>query len=183
MQKIIILAGLVAVSFATPTLAKDKQELAPMQLQSMQTKEFETTKDQAFGAVMTVLQDAGYRIQSGDIQSGLITGVGSTTGKLSYSMWSGFGKKKLTPIVSAFIEQMGPVSKIRLNFVMAKVKSTVYGSQPQDEEPIIESAIYQDAFEKISQVLFVRQSLMSASAPATKPLRVKPAEPAAQPQK
>lgn len=165
MKKLIILVGLVAASVATPALAKAKQELSPLQLQSMQTKEFETTKDQAFGAVMTVLQDSGYRIQSGDVQSGLITGIGSTTGKMSYSLWSGFGKKKLTPIVSAFIEQMGPVSKIRLNFIMAKVKSTVYGSQPQDEEPVIDSAVYQDAFEKISQALFVRQSVTNSSAP------------------
>ena len=166
MKKLIILVGLVAASVATPVLAKAKQELSPLQLQSMQTKEFEVTKDQAFGAVMTVLQDSGYRIQSGDVQSGLITGIGSTTGKMSYSLWSGFGKKKLTPIVSAFIEQMGPVSKIRLNFIMAKVKSTVYGSQPQDEEPVIDSAVYQDAFEKISQALFVRQSVMNSAAPA-----------------
>ena len=165
MKKLIILVGLVAASVATPVLAKAKQELSPLQLQSMQTKEFEVAKDQAFGAVMTVLQDSGYRIQSGDVQSGLITGIGSTTGKMSYSLWSGFGKKKLTPIVSAFIEQMGPVSKIRLNFIMAKVKSTVYGSQPQDEEPVIDSAVYQDAFEKISQALFVRQSVMNSSAP------------------
>jgi hypothetical protein len=166
MKKLIILAGLVIASVATPVLAKPKQELSPLQLQSMQTKEFETTKDQAFGAVMTVLQDSGYRIQSGDVQSGLITGVGSTTGKMSYSLWSGFGKKKLTPIVSAFIEQIGPVSKIRLNFIMAKVKSTVYGSQPQDEVPVIDSAVYQDAFEKIGQALFVRQSVLNSSAPA-----------------
>ena len=165
MKKLIILVGLVAASVATPVLAKAKQELSPLQLQSMQTKEFEVAKDQAFGAVMTVLQDSGYRIQSGDVQSGLITGIGSTTGKMSYSLWSGFGKKKLTPIVSAFIEQMGPVSKIRLNFIMAKVKSTVYGSQPQDEEPVIDSAVYQDAFEKISQALFVRQSVLNSSAP------------------
>lgn len=169
MKKLIILLGFVVASVATPVLAKAKQELSPLQLQSMQTKEFEVTKDQAFGAVMTVLQDSGYRIQSGDVQSGLITGVGSTTGKMSYSLWSGFGKKKKTPIVSAFIEQMGPVSKIRLNFIMAKVKSSVYGSQPQDEEPIIDSAVYQDAFEKISQALFVRQSLINSSAPAKNP--------------
>jgi hypothetical protein len=51
---------------------------------------------------------------------------------------------------------------------MAKIKSSLYGSQPQDEEPIIEAEVYQDAFNKIDQALFIRAS-MNQPAPALGP--------------
>lgn len=171
MKKIAAVA--TAISFAlvcAPAYAKDKEpELSPLQLQAMQTKEFESNKDAVFASVMTVLQDAGYRIENADLATGLITGIGSSKGKMVYSLWSGFGKSKKTPIVSSYIEQIGPNTRVRLNFVMAKIKSSLYGSQPQDEEPIIEAEVYQDAFNKIDQALFIRQSMTQAAPPAAPP--------------
>jgi hypothetical protein len=162
------LAGIM-LALATPVAAKDKApELSPLQLQAMQTKDFEAQKEAVFASVMTVMQDAGYRIENADLATGLITGIGSSKGKMTYSLWSGFGKSKKTPIVSSYIEQIGPTTRVRLNFVMAKVKSTLYGSQPQDEEPIVEAEVYQDAFNKIDQALFIRSS-MTQPAPALGP--------------
>ena len=167
MKKIAILAAGAMLAFGSaPAMAKDKIELSPLQLQAMQTKEFEAAKEPVFASVMSVLQDAGYRIENADLATGLITGIGSSKGKMVYSLWSGFGKSKKTPIVSTYIEQMGPMTRVRLNFVMAKVKSSLYGSQPQDEEPILEAEVYQDAFNKIDQALFIRASMMQPAAPA-----------------
>jgi len=164
----VLLVG-IAITAASPASAKDKAaELSPLQLQAMQTKDFEAKKDAVFASVMTVMQDAGYRIENADLDTGLITGIGSSKGKMTYSLWSGFGKSKKTPIVSSYIEQIGPTTRVRLNFVMAKVKSTLYGSQPQDEEPIVEAEVYQDAFNKIDQALFIRAS-MNQPAPALGP--------------
>lgn len=166
-MKTIKSAAVVGVMLAlsqVPVGAKDKEpELSPLQLQSIQTKEFEANKEAVFASVMTVLQDAGYRIENADLATGLITGIGSSKGKMVYSLWSGFGKSKKTPIVSSYIEQIGPSTRVRLNFVMAKIKSSLYGSQPQDEEPIVEAEVYQDAFNKIDQALFIRQSMTQAA--------------------
>lgn len=159
------LIALAALALPAAAVAKDKKPvISPLELQAMQSRDIEGAKDQVFGSVMSVLQDAGYRIENGDLQTGLITGIGSSQAKLTYNLFWGFGKSKKTPVVSAFIEQMGPYTRVRLNFVMAKLKSSLYGSQPQDEEPIVDAAVYQDAFEKINQALFIRQS-MAASAP------------------
>ena len=155
-----------ALACAAPVYAK--KEVAPtgLALQQIQTKTFEANKEVAFSAVMSVLQDAGYRIGSADKDTGLITGTASTKAKMTYSLWTGFGKSKKSPVVSAFIEPMGAGSRVRLNFVMAKIKSTLYGSQPQDEEPIYDPATYQDAFEKINQAIFIR---LGVDGPAATP--------------
>lgn len=178
-------ASLLLAVAQTPAIAKDKVEMSPLQLQAMQTKEFEAAKEPVFASVMSVLQDAGYRIENADLATGLITGIGSSKGKMVYSLWSGFGKSKKTPIVSTYIEQIGGITRVRLNFVMAKIKSSIYGSQPQDEEPILEAEVYQDAFSKIDQALFIRSSMTQSTpavmAPAPTPVIATP-EPAPTPQ-
>jgi hypothetical protein len=177
MKKLALAAIGIAIALGSaPTYAKDKKvELSPLQLQSMQTKDFEANKELVFASVMTVMQDAGYRIENADLATGIITGIGSSKGKMVYSLWSGFGKSKKTPIVSSYIEQIGPMTRVRLNFVMAKVKSSLYGSQPQDEEPITEAEVYQDAFNKVDQALFIRASMTQApTQPAPAPVDVKP---------
>lgn len=164
-----IAAGALVLATSSIALAGEKKpQMSTLELQAIQSHDFEAAKDDTFGAVMTVLQDAGYRIQAGDVQTGLITGVGSSQGKLTYNLIWGFGKKKQTPMVSAFIEKIGAGSRVRLNFVMAKLKSNLYGSQPEDEDPVLDATVYKDAFEKIEQALFVRQA-MTTSAPPSAP--------------
>jgi hypothetical protein len=163
-------AALLPALAATPISAKEKKvEMTALQIQSMQSRDIEGQYKAVFASVMSVLQDAGYRIENADRDTGLVTGVGSSKGKLTYNLFMGFGKSKKSPIVSAFVEEINPTtSRVRLNFVMAKLKSNAYGSQPQDEEPVLDAAVYQDAFEKINQAVFIRSS-MAAPAPETKP--------------
>jgi hypothetical protein len=163
--------AVLAITFA-PTVveAKKKVELSPLALQQLQARDIEASKEQVFGAVMSVLQDSGYRIQAADKDTGLITGIASTTAKMTYSIWTGFGKSKKSPIVSAFIEARSPtMTHIRLSFVMGKVRSTLYGSGAQDEEPIYDPAVYQKAFEQINQTVFIRQNMDSPPATAASP--------------
>lgn len=61
--------------------AKDKHEPSALELQQLQARDVEADKN-----------------------SGLITGISSTKSKMTYSLWTGFGKSKKLPIVSAFIE-------------------------------------------------------------------------------
>lgn len=156
--------------------AKKKPDMSALQIQELQTKDVEADKTTTFSAVMTVLQNSGYRIGAADRETGLITGVASTNTKMTWLPFVGFGKSKKTPVVSAFIEDISPaMTKVRLSFVMTKASVNGFGGG-EDEEPILDPAIYQDAFEKIEQAVFVRQSTRSAPVEKAQP----PAAPTSQ---
>ena len=166
-------ASVVLALFLVPVAATAAKKAPPpsgLELQQIQAKDIDGNKTVVFGAVMSVLQDSGYRIQAADKDTGLITGIASTSGKMIYSIWTGFGKSKKTPIVSAFIEEKtATVTRVRLSFVMAKMKSTIYGAGAQDEEPIYDANVYQDAFEKINQAVFIRSSAESPTSAQVAP--------------
>lgn len=179
-QKFVI-GVLSAALIASPAVSAKKQpQLSGLQLQQMQARDYEVPKSVAFPAVMTVLQDAGYRIAAADKDTGLITGAASTTSKTTYNLFWGFGKKKKTPVVSAFVEDRGAGSRIRLNFVMTENKSRIYGVNSSDEEPIVDPAVYQNAFEQIEKEIFVRQSMAKPVAatvvPSPAPAPVQPSQ-------
>ena len=170
MKSMIVLVAVASVMVGSPALAKKAPPPTGLALQQLQSRDIEGSKEQVFGAVMSVLQDSGYRIQAADKDTGLITGIASTTAKMTYSLFTGFGKSKKSPIVSAFIEPRGPLAtRVRLSFVMGKVKASLYGSQPQDEEPIYEPEVYQKAFEQINQTLFIRKNMDSPAATVASP--------------
>jgi hypothetical protein len=147
----------------SPAVADKKPQLSGLELQQIQARDMETTVDVAFPAVMTVLQDAGYRIQSADKATGLIVAEGSSNKITTYNLWYGLGSKKRVPTVSAFIEARGPqYTRVRLSFVMSLRKSRNAFS---DEDPIIDPAVYRQAFEQIEKEIFTRNA-MNATVPA-----------------
>lgn len=167
-MKNLIVVSVVALSLASVAEAK-KPEVTSLELQQLQSREFEVPKDTAFAAVMTVLQDSGYRIGSANRDTGLITGAASTHTKATWMPFVGFGRSKKTPVVSAYIEDRGPnISRVRLNFVMTKDAANQYGSSA-DEDPIVEPSVYQDAFERINKEVFVRQSMKASPSPVSAP--------------
>jgi hypothetical protein len=159
MRKLILILGATALVSTSPAQAKKKPEISGLELQQIQARDFEASKEVTFPSVMTVLQDSGYRIAAADKETGLITGSASTKSNTTWVPFIGFGKSKKTPVVSAFIEDRGTGSRIRLNFVMAKTKSGMYGMSSSDEEPITDALAYKNAFEKIEKEIFIRQSL------------------------
>ena len=150
------------ILLATPTVVfAEEPQLSGMALQQIQAKDFETTSDVAFPAVMTVLQDDGYRILTAQKDTGLITAIGSEHAHLIWAPFLGFRQKKKVPMVSVFIEQRGVNNtRIRLSFVMSTAKTNLMS----DEKPISDPEPYRLAFEKIAKEIFVRQSL-NASTP------------------
>jgi len=172
MRKILVGVAAVAILAGGPAEAKKEPQVSGLALQQIQSRDYEVGKDVSFPSVMTVLQDAGYRIQEADKDTGLIVGTASTKSATTYNIFWGLGKKKKTPVVSAFVEDRGRGSRVRLNFVLSTTKSRIYGVGSADEEPINDPAIYRDAFEKIEKEIFVRQALVSpaparAAAPRT----------------
>jgi len=157
--------AIASLLVSAPTEAKKPAQPTGLELQQIQSRDYEVGKDVSFPAVMTVLQDAGYRIAEADKDTGLITGAASTKSATTYNIFWGFGKKKKTPVVSAFVEDRGRGSRIRLNFVLTTTKSRIYGVGSADEEPITDPAIYRDAFEKVEKEIFVRQALNAPAPP------------------
>ena len=68
----------LATTLAAPAMAEKKPQLSGLELQQVQARDMETSVEVAFPAVMTVLQDAGYRIQDADKDTGLIVAEGSS---------------------------------------------------------------------------------------------------------
>src|SRR5262245_32725099 len=139
--------SIVAISILAAGHAEAKSQPQPtgLELQQIQSRDYEIGKEISFPAVMTVLQDAGYRIAEADKDTGLITGAASTKSATTYNIFWGMGKKKKTPVVSAFVEDRGRGSRVRLNFVLTTTKSRIYGVGSADEEPIYDPLIYRDA--------------------------------------
>ena len=167
----IALALIAVVALSNPAFAKKPPEISALALQQMQSRDYETLKSISFPAVITILQDSGYRIQAADKDTGIITASASTKSKMTWAPFVGFGRSKKTPVVSAFIEDRGSGSRVRLNFILAKTKNGAYGSGWSDEEPILDAAVYRDAFERIDREIFTRVAL---SAPKVVPAPTAP---------
>ncbi|MET0445244.1 MAG: hypothetical protein ABW151_11780 [Pseudorhodoplanes sp.] len=174
MSKCALGALIVAATFAaTATEAKKQPQLSGLELQQVQARDFETTKSVAFASVMTVLQDSGFRINSADKETGLITGIGTSERHMTFVPFVGFGSSKKNPVMTAFIEERGRNTRVRLNFVMAKMKNGNYGDR-SDEEAILDPAVYKDAFEKIEKEVFIRQAENAPTPDATQSAAVAP---------
>ena len=123
-----------------------------LELQAFQRKEFPTSKDIAFGSVVSVLQDLGYIIGSADKDTGLIS-ASSPTKNITF-----FGSHMSNTSVNAFVESFGPQrTAIRLNFVEVNESSSGYGMKSKRDTPIYDPKVYENAFEKISEGIFVRE--------------------------
>jgi hypothetical protein len=162
---VFVLAALAAM--ASPAYAKKAPQLTPMELQGLQSKEFETTKDNLFGAVMTVLQDLGYQVQTADLQTGFVTAVSATQNKTNFLMALGGVAASGNTKVTCFLQSMpSGMTRVRLNFLNSRNTSSAYGQSSQDDKPILDVAVYHNAWEKIDEALFVMGALQ---APAIKP--------------
>jgi len=134
---------------------KKAPPLTPLEIQAIQSREVEASKDVAFASVMSVFQDLGYIISSADISTGFITAKSGTTSKED---WIFTGNQYNTNTnATAFIEPVGANgARIRLNFVTVTQTSKVYGQAKQQDVAILDPTIYQAAFEKIDTAIFVR---------------------------
>lgn len=161
-----LLSLVLALSFVlNPSVeAKKKPQLTPMELQAIQSKEFETSKDVAFAAVMTVIQDLGYTVQTADLGSGFITAASPTENKTGFFEALGGVTASGNTTVTVFIMQMpSGLTRVRLNFVNSKNQSSSYGQQARQDKPILDPLVYQTAWDKIDEALFVLGALNSSS--------------------
>lgn len=156
----IFLASLVI--YSAPAEAKKTPVLAPLELQALQSREFETSKDNLFGAVMTVLQDMGYQVISADVQTGFITAASATQNKTSFLMALAESSASGNTKVTCFLQSMpNGQTKVRLNFLNSRNISSMYGQSSQEDKPIMDVAVYANAWDKIDEALFVMGALQA----------------------
>lgn len=150
---------------AAPVSAAKERKMTPMELQAIQSREFEVAKEVAFGAVMTVIQDLGYTVESADVISGFITAASPTQNKTNFLEALGGASASGNTVMTVFLMKMpNGMTKIRLNFVNSKSVSTAYGQGSRQDKPILDPAVYNNAWERIDEALFVMGALADPSA-------------------
>ena len=143
---------LVLCSCATNPYAN----MTPLQIQSLQTREFEAKKNIVFPSVISVFQDLGYTINNADMATGLISAESASKSSVGMAL---LGISKVTQTrATAFVEEIGKKTKARLNFVEINKTSGQYGQNNREDTPILDAKIYENAFEKIKNAIFIRSS-------------------------
>ena len=143
--------------FLVSCASTSEPTLTPAEIQSMQTRQYEEGKDIVFASVISVFQDLGYQIASADLPTGIITSQSAAVNDATYSFLTGVTKNSQTK-GTAFVETIGETTSVRLNFVISTNQSYGYGQQRKNEVPVLDSQIYQNAFEKVENAIFVRSS-------------------------
>jgi len=163
-------AWLVGVSLAisAPAIAKKKPELTPMELQALQSHEYETSKEVLFASVVSVFQDLGYQLENADMPSGFITAASATRNKTSFmdvlAKQTSSGNTRAT----AFVESMpSGMARVRLNFLNSKSSSSMWGHQDKEDKPILDPQTYKIAWDKIDEAIFVRNATAAPARPGT----------------
>ena len=146
----------IVLLIALTGCASTAHEMTPLEIQSMQMRTFEQPKGVVFASVVSVFQDLGYQIQSADLATGLITSespADSTGGW--YQAFTGNTRVTQTR-ATAYVEQIGNQSQARLSFLVVNETSSGWGQRNRQDQTIMDPAIYQNAFERIENAVFIR---------------------------
>ena len=142
----VLLAGCVALP--PPT--------TPLEIQSVQTREYEQSKQVVFASVMSVFQDLGYIVNSADLATGFITTEGLARGETDILDWLFNVSQVSQTRATAFIEEVNDKTRIRLNFVETWQESRDQGQSTRRDRPILDAEVYENAFDRIENAIFVR---------------------------
>jgi hypothetical protein len=172
MSRIASLVLMTSVTLVSGCVTMPAADPVPLQVQAYQVKEFETTKTTALACVINVFQDLGYIIQSADRDTGFVTAVSpaKNSGSLLDALagYSNTGTTKAT----AFIEELRPnFTTVRLTFVVNEHTTNDKGQDYQRDTVVADPKIFQNAFNKIDDALFIRGGTRPAakqSSPAAK---------------
>lgn len=131
--------------------------LTPLEIRNIQSRNFEADYNIVFRSVVAVFQDLGYTIKSADVETGFIQADGAADSNEALKFWTGMTSTSQTK-ASAFVEKIGKKTSARLSFVKSVEASTAYGANSRNEKPILDTQIYQNAFERVENAIFVRTS-------------------------
>jgi hypothetical protein len=152
-----ILTLTLAASLVGCAAAPTAPAMTPLEIQAMQTRDYEDGAEVVFRSVVSVFQDLGYTIRSADQVTGFIQADGNADRNEALRFWIGSTRTTQTS-ATAFVERIGSMTRIRINFVTSVEESSVYGASDREEQPILEAQIYQNAFERVENAIFVRNA-------------------------
>ena len=151
--KFLVLLPLMVILSAC---AAKKPAMTPLELQSMQSRDYSNKYNVVFSSTMSVFQDLGYTISAADKDTGLISAESAAADNVWARALTGVSVNNQTK-ATAFIEKVQDKVNVRLNFVAVNKSSTAYGQSNRNDVPILEMAIYQNAFERIENAIFIRK--------------------------
>lgn len=155
------------LTLAGCVVQQQKPPMTPLEIQSIQTREFESPKKIVFASVVSVFQDLGYTIKNADLNTGFINAESAaqdtTSGEDIFVGVLGAmgGQNAMTQrveqtVATAFIEEIGNRARVRLNFVITRQLSSAQGQNSRRDTPILDVKIYTNAFERIENAIFIR---------------------------
>lgn len=154
MNKMWLIVLTAALPACVVTTSSPATLLTPLEIQAIQSRDFESVKSITFASTLSVFQDIGYIVESADLVTGFITADSPTDSTTSF--WTGTSTSTNTR-ATAFIEEIRPgFTRVRLNFVATSQKSTEYGRNKSKDTPIYDAVVYQNAFERIENAIFLR---------------------------
>ncbi len=148
----------------------------PLEIQALQSRQYEQPKEIVFASVVSVFQDLGYTIKSADKDTGFITAESASNTSIPtpnpYAAFEAFdisfgsfsstlrdldSTHVTSTAATAFIEQLNEtISLLRLNFVKQTRVSGVQGQTSRQDKPLLDATTYQNAFERIENAIFIR---------------------------
>ena len=152
------------------------QEMTPLQISTMQSREYEITRRLAFDSAMGMFQDMGYTIDAADWDTGLIKA--HTTGRegsaffkvneqIEASMFiRSMGEKKVVVRINlhrrAHGEQTGAgtVGSMAIGMIVpfgGWIASEAAREGARDDSVVLDPTVYQSIFEKYENSLFVSE--------------------------
>lgn len=151
----------VFVSACTPTVddifGEEDPVLNNVALQSLQTREYDCTKEQAFSAVTAVFQDYGYSIEQVEYNAGLISAKTQSLASIEGSIYQ-YAKTaydKATATINNVTKE-----KVRIRISIVKhVEASLMGTSGEKEAIRTDPKIYQDMFTKVQKNIFLQQNL------------------------
>lgn len=163
---------LIVTAFTVPGCVAPQQQkppMTPLEIQSLQTREYESPKKIVFASVVSVFQDLGYTIKNADLNTGFINAESATQNaiigpeaEIFVEVLGGvLGGQPTTQtieqtIATAFLEEIGDRARVRLNFVTTRQSSSAQGQNSRRDTPILDVRIYTNAFERIENAIFIR---------------------------
>jgi hypothetical protein len=152
---IVALLALLAVSMCGCAI-QQAPPMTPLEIQALQTRDYETNKNVAFPSVVSVFQDLGYTIKNADKETGIIMAESAAQSDSS-SRFFGVTSVSQTS-ATAFVEEIGRSTRVRLNFVVVNNKSFGYGQTDRQDTPVLDAETYRNAFERIENAIFIRKA-------------------------
>ena len=133
-------------------------EPTPLELQTLQSREYEQDKQVVFSSVMSVFQDMGYTPTSADLETGFITAESAAQGGFNLLDLLVDDRAVVQTRATAYIEPVGDATRVRLSFVEVRSTSSLAGQTDRRDVQVLDPMVYENAFERVEQAIFVRSA-------------------------